>query len=52
MRVYERLLRYVKVNTESDPDRVKPAKGRNGTMDGGKMTVKLPALSWNVIRLG
>lgn len=40
------------VNTETDPDRVKPAKGRNGTMDGGKMTVKLPALSWNVIRLG
>ena len=40
------------VNTEADPDRVKPAKGRNGTMDGGKMTVKLPALSWNVIRLG
>jgi len=39
------------VNTEKDPDQVKPAKGRNGKMDGGKYTVKLPALSWNVIRL-
>ena len=40
------------VNTETDPDQVKPAKGRNGKMDGGKYAVKLPALSWNVIRLG
>ena len=39
------------MNTETDPDRVKPVKGRNGKMDGGRMTVKLPALSWNVIRL-
>ena len=39
------------VNTEADPDQVKPVKGRNGKIDGGKMNVKLPALSWNVIRL-
>jgi len=39
------------VNTEMNPDEVKPIKGRNGKMDGGKMNVKLPALSWNVIRL-
>ena len=31
--------------------KAKPAKGRNGKIDGGKMNVKLPALSWNVIRL-
>ena len=40
------------VNTEKDPDQVRPVKSRNGKMDGGRMTVKLPALSWNVIRLG
>ena len=39
------------VNTEEKPDEVKPSKGRNGRMDGGRMNVKLPALSWNVIRL-
>ena len=39
------------VNTEEKPDEVKPSKGRNGKMDGGRMNVKLPALSWNVIRL-
>jgi alpha-N-arabinofuranosidase len=39
-------------NTEAAPDTVKPVKGRNGKMDDGKLTVKLPSLSWNVIRLG
>jgi len=39
------------VNTEEKPDEVAPVKGRNGKVDGGKMNVKLPALSWNVIRL-
>ena len=38
-------------HAETDPDQVKPLKGRNGKIDGGKLTVKLPALSWNVIRL-
>jgi len=39
------------VNTEEHPDTVAPKKGRGGKVDGGKMTVRLPALSWNVIRL-
>lgn len=39
------------VNTETDPDNVKPMKGMNGKMDGGTFTVTVPALSWNVIRL-
>ena len=39
------------VNTEADPDEVAPVKARNPRMDGGRMNVKLPALSWNVIRL-
>ena len=39
------------VNTETDPDNVKPVKGMNGKMDKGMLTVMVPALSWNVIRL-
>ena len=39
------------VNTEKNPDEVAPKNGRKAKLDGGKMTVKLPALSWNVIRL-
>ena len=39
------------VNTETDPDNVKPKKGMNGRMDDGTFTVTVPALSWNVIRL-
>ena len=40
------------VNTEENPGEVAPRKVRGGKTDGGRMTVKLPALSWNVIRLG
>jgi len=40
------------VNTEAAPDTVAPAKGQGGAVDGGKLNVVLPALSWNVIRLG
>ena len=40
------------VNTEENPDEVAPVQGELPVFDGGKMTVKLPALSWNVIRLG
>ena len=40
------------VNTEENPDEVSPRKARGGRTEGGRMTVKLPALSWNVIRLG
>ena len=39
------------VNTELDPMNVSPKQGDAATVDGGKMSVKLPALSWNVIRL-
>ena len=39
------------VNTEEKPNEVAPKKVRGGKLDGGKLTVKLPALSWNVIRL-
>jgi len=39
------------VNTEADPDNVKPVKGMNGKIDKGMLTVMIPALSWNVIRL-
>ena len=40
------------INTEENPEEVSPRKTRGGKMDGGRMTVRLPALSWNVIRLG
>ena len=39
------------VNTEEAPDNVKPAGGPGGRLDGGRLTVTVPALSWNVIRL-
>ena len=39
------------VNTEADPDCVKPVSVGAALPDGGKYTVILPALSWNVIRL-
>ena len=39
------------VNTEEKPFEVSPASGDAGQMDGGMYCVKLPALSWNVIRL-
>ena len=39
------------VNTEANPDNVKPVQGKGGVIDGGKLTMILPSLSWNVIRL-
>ncbi|HSK68358.1 MAG TPA: alpha-L-arabinofuranosidase C-terminal domain-containing protein, partial [Candidatus Limnocylindria bacterium] len=39
------------VNTEANPDNVRPAAGENGTMDGGTFTMRVPKLSWNVVRL-
>ena len=39
------------VNTEAAPDTVSPKQGRGGVLSGGKLTVTIPALSWNVIRL-
>ena len=38
------------VNTETDPDRVSPVSGPGGTADGGRAVIRIPALSWNVIR--
>lgn len=39
------------VNTEENPDNVRPQAGRGGAMDGGYLSVPLGRLSWNVIRL-
>ncbi len=39
------------VNTEATPDTVVPANADPGAMDSGKLTITLPALSWNMIRL-
>ena len=38
------------VNTEDNPSNVVPCAGPGGVIDGEKATVKIPALSWNVIR--
>ena len=37
-------------NTEARPDEVRPARRRAPRLDGGRATVRLPALSWNVVR--
>ena len=39
------------INTESNPENVHPTTGSGGKIDGGKLEVKLGALSWNVLRL-
>ncbi|MBN1777548.1 MAG: alpha-N-arabinofuranosidase [Clostridiales bacterium] len=39
------------VNTETAPDTVVPVKGDLGATDAGRMSVVLPAFSWNVIQL-
>ena len=39
------------VNTEENPDNVTPMCGDPGQMDGGRLNILLPALSWNVLRL-
>ncbi|MBO4471797.1 MAG: alpha-N-arabinofuranosidase [Clostridia bacterium] len=38
------------VNTEENPGNVAPAAGPGGKTENGRAEVKLPALSWNVIR--
>lgn len=38
------------VNTEADPNNVSPMPGPGGSVDGGRAQVRLPALSWNVLR--
>ena len=37
-------------NTEANPDEVRPVRRPAPRLDGGRGTVRLPALSWNVIR--
>lgn len=39
------------VNTEAQLENVAPAQGPGGTLDEGRLTVRVPWLSWNVIRL-
>jgi alpha-N-arabinofuranosidase len=39
------------VNTEENPDNVALVAGPGSKLDGGKLTIAIPALSWNVIRL-
>ncbi len=39
------------INTEEDPGNVAPVNAPCEKADGGKVSLKLPALSWNVIRL-
>ena len=39
------------INTETNPDNVAPTAGKGGVIDGGKLSIVLPSLSWNVIRL-
>ena len=38
------------VNTEEHPDNVAPSAGAPASVDGGRASVVVPALSWNVIR--
>ena len=38
------------VNTEDEPDNVIPTAGPGGKIDSGKAEIRIPALSWNVIR--
>ncbi|MBR3741636.1 MAG: antA/AntB antirepressor family protein [Clostridia bacterium] len=40
------------VNTENNPNEVAPVQGNGAACENGEITVKLPRLSWNVIRLG
>lgn len=39
------------VNTEENPDNVRPQPLSGGKLEGGRLTVNLPKLSWNVIRI-
>jgi alpha-N-arabinofuranosidase len=39
------------VNTEAAPDTVVPAAGAPGVLENGRLTVVMPSLSWNMVRL-
>ena len=38
-------------NSETAPDTVAPKAGTSGKIDAGKLSITLPSMSWNVIRL-
>ena len=38
------------VNTEAAPDTVRPVAGPGGKVDHGRAEIRIPALSWNVLR--
>ena len=38
------------VNTEEHPDNVVPVTGPGGTIENGTARIRVPALSWNVLR--
>ena len=40
------------VNSFANPGNVAPTKGQGGVVDNGKLTLVLPARSWNTVRLG
>ena len=39
------------VNSEANPDEVKPSAGGGGTLSDGYLNIAVPALSWNVIHI-
>ncbi len=39
------------INTEENPDEVKPVQGDGGEFENGRLNILVPALSWNVIRI-
>ena len=39
------------VNSANAPDRVQPRRLDDTSVDGGRLQVRLPALSWNMLRL-
>ena len=39
------------VNTENQPDNVRPVQGEGGVLYGGRLTVRVPKASWNVVRI-
>ena len=40
------------VNTEENPDRIRPEANGNSRLEDGRLTAVLKHKSWNVIRLG
>jgi alpha-L-arabinofuranosidase len=40
------------INDMANPNKVEPGKGTGAVIEGEKLKVVFPKLSWNVIRLG